>query len=228
MQLFLLQVHYRIFGIYHSLMQLSVTDSPVISTPPADAKQASVRRADMREERWQRSHTTDLFFADTALIGIVTGHPGPRFCWLLNQHLRTSFVNVPADTIHMIVDKEGKKVTERRSIKASVPSLFMPAPEEEMPTAGKQVKSEYFFPVYCHSIPDSSFRYLLYKLRSGAVSLLSASKNHGYDYLLLVQTAYPQHDTHMILDVMRSIPEIQLAQELSLSDIEKSKENLVL
>jgi hypothetical protein len=35
------------------------------------------------------------FFADTALIGIVSPLPGYRFCWMLNQQMDTNFVREP-------------------------------------------------------------------------------------------------------------------------------------
>ena len=35
------------------------------------------------------------FFADTALIGIVSPLPGYQFCWRLNQHLDTNFIREP-------------------------------------------------------------------------------------------------------------------------------------
>lgn len=35
------------------------------------------------------------FFADTALIGIVSTLPGYQFCWTLNKQLETNFVREP-------------------------------------------------------------------------------------------------------------------------------------
>jgi hypothetical protein len=35
------------------------------------------------------------FFADTALIGIVSTLPGYQFCWMLNKQLETNFVREP-------------------------------------------------------------------------------------------------------------------------------------
>jgi hypothetical protein len=35
------------------------------------------------------------FFADTALIGIVSTLPGYQFCWMLNKQLETNFIREP-------------------------------------------------------------------------------------------------------------------------------------
>lgn len=39
------------------------------------------------------------FFADTAMIGIVTAMPGYHFCWLLNNHFDINFVKDPEQNI---------------------------------------------------------------------------------------------------------------------------------
>ena len=41
----------------------------------------------------------DDFFADTAMIGIVSAQAGYRFCWMLNKHFDIAFKNYPEQNI---------------------------------------------------------------------------------------------------------------------------------
>jgi len=49
----------------------------------------------------------DDFFADTALIGIVSSLPAYRFCWLLNKHFAIDLVREP----DMDISKPGEEET---------------------------------------------------------------------------------------------------------------------
>lgn len=41
------------------------------------------------------------FFEDTAMLGIATGEPAHRLCWLVNQHFDIDFMRDPNQTIAM-------------------------------------------------------------------------------------------------------------------------------
>lgn len=186
---------------------------------------AASRKQERDRTELSQEDTNDLFFADAAMVGIVAGMPGPRFCSLLNSHFRTSFFNIPEDTIQMVIDKDGKE-TRKKKNKGPLPSLF--GADEGIVEQVQRSNLEFFFPVYCHTKPGSNSRYLLYKLKSGAVSLLPDDKTRRYDYLWLVQTADPEHDAHLVTEILRSMPEVQVAQLLDATDMEKSRENLLL
>lgn len=211
-------------------MQLFSADdlSRTVVTQTGELASATLvtRKSERESIELSQEQTSSLFFSDAAMIGIVSGLPGPRFCWLLNNHFRTSFFNIPEDTIHMVVDKDGKATRHKKKNKAPMPSLFGEAEVNTSAEAGASM--EFFFPVYCHAKPGGNSRYLLYKLKSAGASLLPGEKNRRYDYLWLVQTADPEHDAHLVIDVLRQIPEIQIAQLLDAADMEKSRENLLL
>lgn len=211
-------------------MQLFSADdlSRTVVTQTGELASATLvtRKSERESIELSQEQTNSLFFSDTAMIGIVSGLPGPRFCWLLNTHFCTSFYNIPEDTIHMVVDKDGKATRHKKKSKAPMPSLFG---ETEVNTSAEgNTSMEFFFPVYCHAKPGSNSRYLLYKLKAEGTSLLPGEKNRRYDYLWLVQTSDPEHDAHLVIEVLRQIPEIQLAQLLDAADMEKSRENLLL
>lgn len=211
-------------------MQLFPTDdlSKTIVTQAGELAGAVVmpRKLDQERTELSKEQTSSLFFSDAAMIGIVSAMPGPRFCWHINHHFCTSFVNVPEDTIQMIVDKDGKATRHKKKSRGAIPSLFGENEADNSTSEGGSM--EFSFPVYCHDKPGSNSRYLLYKLKSGGALLLPGEKNRRYDYLWLVQTADPEHDAHMVMDVLRQMPEIQVAQLLDAADMEKSRENLLL
>ncbi|GAA4468090.1 hypothetical protein GCM10023093_25050 [Nemorincola caseinilytica] len=212
------------------------------STPAG--KSASARTAPARRERKEEREVTELstedtneqFYGNTAMIGIVAPLPGPRFCWLLNQHFRTVFVNDTDDTLEMMVGKDGKVLRRKKNKKskakvpqAPVPSLFGPQPVQEAQEEGEPEGEKFNFAVYSHKIPKSiSYRYLVYKLRTGLVSLLPEGDEGRYDYMWLVQTGDPDHDAHKILTILRSIPGVQAAQQLTEEEMERCKEYLLL
>jgi hypothetical protein len=132
----------------------------------------------------------DDFFADTALIGVVTALPGYRFCWMLNRHFDINFIRDPEQTLSL--QKKG---------------------------------NDFYFPIYCYELPDSGHKYLLYKLKSGPENLLPETKQ--MDYLWLVQTADPDEDAYIISRELRNIPDVQLAQILSIDQL-KNLNNLLV
>ena len=48
------------------------------------------------------------FFADTALVGIVSSLPAYRFCWMLNKHFAIDLVRVPDLDISIPGGEEGR------------------------------------------------------------------------------------------------------------------------
>lgn len=159
----------------------------------------------------------ETFFADAAMIGIAAAQPGYRLCWLLNNHFDINFVSVPEQTICMIVNKGGKETV--KSITETMQGFAFP-------DAANEKEEQYFFPTYLHSLPNSCYKYMLYQLKCGKKELLPEAKH--LDYLWLIQTAEPEHDKHTILEQLRQVPEVQLAQELTTVHLKKSITNLLV
>ncbi len=183
-----------------------------------------VRQPGMKEEKLSREETRQLFFADASLVGIVAAVPACRFCWLINQHFKASFSNAPDDTIHMLADKQGQQTPRRKQLPPQ-PSLFGAIGSDEPMSAEV---AEYRFPVFHYYVPHTSYRHLLYKLRNEEVSLLLGDRYRRYDYLWMVQSAEPAHDTHIIIEMLRQMPDVLHVQELLDSDIRHSRDNLLL
>jgi hypothetical protein len=160
------------------------------------------------------------FFADTSMIGIATSLPGYRFCWTLNKYFDTAFANLPENTICMGEGKGGKEVVNYIGAQAQS-QMFA-----EVKTEKKDQKELYFFPTYSHIVPHSSYFYMLYHLKCGKKTLLPEVKH--LDFLWLIQTAEPEHDAHSILKELRSMREVQLAQELTTDQLKKSLGNLLV
>lgn len=118
------------------------------------------------------------FFADTALIGIVSAMPAYRFCWLLNQQLDMDFVRDPALDV-----------------------CLQATPERQ-----------HYFSLYQYDQPLSGCRYLLYKLKSDKEALLPEVKQ--LDYLWMIQSSTAENQAESIMQHLRTIPEVQLAQIL--------------
>jgi hypothetical protein len=96
-------------------------------------------------------------------------------------------------------------------------------PEQNISSQKKE--NQYHYPIYQCTFPDSSHKYMLYKLKNGAESLLPETKQ--LDYLWMVQTADPEHDAIEIARELRNIPDIQLAQILTTDQL-KSVNNLLV
>jgi hypothetical protein len=89
----------------------------------------------------------------------------------------------------------------------------------------KKKDNEYCFPTYQYGLPNSSYKYVLYKLKNGSETLLPETKQ--LDYLWLIQTATPEEDALYLARELRNIADIQLAQILA-SDQLKSVMNLLV
>jgi hypothetical protein len=123
----------------------------------------------------------DGFFEDTAMIGIASAQPGYRFCWLLNNHFDINFGR----------DPEQKNISLQKKDK-------------------QKNEVAYNFPIYQYDLPNSTHKYLLYKLKDGSESLLPETKH--MDYLWLIQTGDSEHDAFHIVNELKNIPDVQLAQ----------------
>ena len=130
------------------------------------------------------------FFADSAMIGIVTAMPAYHFCWQLNRHFDINFLRDP---------------------------------DQNIPLQKKD--NYYYFPIYQYNFPNSSHKYLLYKLKNGNESLLPETRQ--LDFLWLIQTANPEDDADQIAAELRNIPGVQLAQILIAEQL-KSINNLLV
>lgn len=153
----------------------------------------------------------ERFFTDTAMVGIASSLPGYRMCWAINNFFGTEFINVPENTIKMKEVKENKSAAQSL-VKQMQPDMFGNIEE---------VKGAYFyFPTYSHYFANSSYYYILYQLKSENRVLLPEIKH--LDYLWLIQTAQSGHDMHIILDQLRKMKDVQLAQELTAHQLKKS------
>ena len=156
----------------------------------------------------------ERFFSETAMVGIASSLPGYRMCWAINRFFGTEFINVPENTITMKEVKDSKtgKNAAQSLVKQVQPDMFGAVEEE---------KGAFFhFPTYSHSFVNSSYNYILYQLKSENRVLLPEVKH--LDYLWLIQTAQSGNDMHMILDQLRKMKDVQLAQELTAHHLKKS------
>jgi len=71
-------------------------------------------------------------------------------------------------------------------------------------------KKQYFFPIYVYYLPINGMKYILYKLKSDKEALLPEVKQ--LDYLWKLQSNTPETDAQAIVQTLRDIPEVQLAQ----------------
>ncbi|MFI5196657.1 MAG: IPExxxVDY family protein [Chitinophagales bacterium] len=100
---------------------------------------------------------------------------------------------------------------------------FIRDPDQDISMQKKD--DQYYFPIYKYDLPNSSHRYLLYKLKNGTESLLPETRQ--LDYLWLIETANPEDDVNRIAREIRNIPDIQLAQVLVPEQL-KSVDNLLM
>jgi len=96
-------------------------------------------------------------------------------------------------------------------------------PEQNISSQKKE--NQYHFPIYQCCFPNSSHKYMLYKLKNGAETLLPETRQ--LDYLWMVQTASPERDAEEIASELRNIPDLQLARILEADQL-KSINNLLL
>jgi hypothetical protein len=105
---------------------------------------------------------------------------------------------------------------------------FIRDPEQNLALQKKdkeKKENEYKFPIYCYGLPNCYHEYRLYKLKNGAESLLPETKQ--MDYLWLLKTANPKADAHFIINELKNIADVQLAQLLAADQL-KSINNLLV
>lgn len=83
-----------------------------------------------------------------------------------------------------------------------------------------------YFPVYQYKIPNSSFTYILFKIRSGNHSLLPGLNKKQelgrLDYLLMVHTSNAQRDAEAFAEKMRRFEGIELCLLIELQHIDST------
>lgn len=82
-----------------------------------------------------------------------------------------------------------------------------------------------YFPIYQYQLPLSGGRYLVYKLKRGEEFLLQEVRQ--LDYLWLIQSNNAEEDAQNMIQQLRSIPDIQLAQIIA-TDRLKNLDNLLI
>jgi hypothetical protein len=82
-----------------------------------------------------------------------------------------------------------------------------------------------FFPIYQYYIPLSGGRYLIYKLKNGKDFLLQELRQ--LDYLWMIQSHNADKDAESIIQELRHINDLQLAQIIPLDRL-KNKDNLLI
>jgi len=97
-------------------------------------------------------------------------------------------------------------------------------PEQNISSQKKE--NQYHFPIYQCAFPNSSHKYMLYKLKNGAESLLPETKQ--LDYLWMIHTANPERDAMEIARELKNIPDVQLARILATDQLKKSIQNLLV
>ena len=101
---------------------------------------------------------------------------------------------------------------------------FTREPELDICVQTNKEKQNYFA-IYQYCAPLNGARYLLYKLKCEKQSLLPEAKN--LDYLWMIQSSAPGSDAQHITDLLRSMPEVQMAQIIG-QDKLKSLSNLLI
>lgn len=100
---------------------------------------------------------------------------------------------------------------------------FARDPEQNIDLKRKGI--EYRFPIYHYDLPNSTHKYLLYKLKQGSEPLLPETRQ--LDYLWLVQTGNAEADAMWLVQQLRNISDVQLATPLD-PDQMKSIANLLI
>jgi hypothetical protein len=72
---------------------------------------------------------------------------------------------------------------------------------------------QYYFPVYQYCLPLNGYKHLLYKLKSDKETLLPEVKQ--LDYMWMIQSSTADNEAYEIIQHLRNINDIQLAQILS-------------
>lgn len=69
-----------------------------------------------------------------------------------------------------------------------------------------------YFSIYEYCVPLSETRHLLYRLKNGQDTLLPELKQ--LDYLWMITGEDAEHESHLLLQDLRALPQVQLAQSI--------------
>ena len=72
---------------------------------------------------------------------------------------------------------------------------------------------QHYFAVYQYASPLNGPKYILYKLKSEKQNLLPEAK--GLNYLWMVQNACPGNHAEQLTSLLRTMPQVQLAQMIA-------------
>lgn len=98
------------------------------------------------------------------------------------------------------------------TINRSFDYQFVREPESDV--SYKQAKNdEHYYSLYEYKEPYNGSRHALYKLRNNKNTLLPEIKQ--LDYLWLVHSQNAEYEVREIADILRDMPEIQLAQVIA-------------
>jgi hypothetical protein len=84
---------------------------------------------------------------------------------------------------------------------------------------------QHYFAVYQYAAPLNGPKYVLYKLKSNKEVLLPEAK--GLDYLWMVQSSCPDTHAEQLTDLLRCIPQVQMAQMIAPNQL-KNLNNLLV
>ena len=84
---------------------------------------------------------------------------------------------------------------------------------------------QHYFAVYQYAAPLNGPKYVLYKLKSNKQNLLPEAK--GLDYLWMVQSSCPDNHAEQITGLLRTMPQVQMAQMIPPSQL-KNLNNLLV
>lgn len=101
---------------------------------------------------------------------------------------------------------------------------FVREPESDLISQTSGSKMQYF-PIFQYCLPLHGGKHSVYKLKSDKETLLPEIKQ--LDYLWMIQTTTPEADAELIIQHLRNMPDIQLAQILSPDKIKNLSHLLV-
>lgn len=84
---------------------------------------------------------------------------------------------------------------------------------------------QHYFAVYQYAAPLNGPKYVLYKLKNNKQNLLPEAK--GLDYLWMVQSSCPGNHAEQLTGLLRTMPQVQMAQMIAPSQL-KNLNNLLV
>ena len=102
---------------------------------------------------------------------------------------------------------------------------FVREPELDISLQSGKEQMQHHFGIYQYCAPLNGERYLLYNLKKDKQSLLPETK--GLDYLWMVQSSSCETQAVQISNLLRTLPQVQMAQVLDTSRL-RSLNNLLV